>query len=64
MAEQLANGNNSIVGIMLESHLHAGNQKLKDPKDLDYGVSITDACINWETTVSTLRSLAEALQAR
>lgn len=64
VAEQLANGNKSIIGIMLESHLHAGNQKLKDPKDLDYGVSITDACINWETTVTTMRSLADTLKAR
>ncbi len=64
VAEQLANGNQSIVGIMLESHLHAGNQKLKDPKDLAYGVSITDACVNWETTVNTLRKLAETLKAR
>ena len=64
VAEQLANGNTSIVGIMLESHLHAGNQKLKDPKDLAYGVSITDACINWETTVTTMRSLANALKSR
>jgi len=64
VAEQLANGNDSIVGIMLESHLHAGNQKLKDPKDLAYGVSITDACINWETTVKTVHGLADTLRAR
>jgi len=64
VAEQIANGNQSIVGVMLESHLHAGNQKLKDPADLEYGVSITDACINWETTVKTLRSLADTLSAR
>jgi len=64
VAEQLANGNQSIVGIMLESHLHAGNQKLEDPKDLDYGVSITDACINWESTVTTLRGLADILRSR
>lgn len=64
VAEQLASGNDSIIGIMLESHLHAGNQKLKDPKDLQYGVSITDACINWETTVTTLRKLAETVAAR
>lgn len=64
VAEQLANGNQSIIGIMLESHLHAGNQKLKDPSELEYGVSITDACINWETTVTTLRSLADTLKAR
>jgi len=61
VAEQLANGNKSIVGIMLESHLHGGNQSLNNPADLQYGVSITDACISWETTVSTLRDLANTL---
>ncbi len=64
VAEQLANGNQSIVGIMLESHLHAGKQTLKDPKNLTYGVSITDACINWETTVNTLRSLRDTVKVR
>ena len=48
---QLEQGNTSIVGIMLESHLNEGNQKLSsDLNALEYGVSITDACINWETT--------------
>ena len=50
VATQLADGNQSIIGIMLESHLEAGNQSLKDPKDLAYGQSITDACIDWDTT--------------
>ena len=35
---------------MLESHINEGNQSLSDPNNLKYGVSITDACINWETT--------------
>ena len=67
-AEQIAAGNKSILGIMLESHLHAGNQKLVDPADLAYGVSITDACIDWETTENLLlemsKQLAEPLKAR
>ena len=42
--------NPGIVGIMLESHINEGNQSLSDPNNLKYGVSITDACINWETT--------------
>ncbi len=43
---------------MIESHLHAGNQKIPDNlDDLKYGVSITDACIDWETTEETLRDL-------
>ena len=67
-AQQIIAGNKSILGIMLESHLHAGNQKLIDPADLAYGVSITDACIDWETTESLLlemsEQLAEPLKAR
>jgi 3-deoxy-7-phosphoheptulonate synthase len=47
---------------MLESHLKEGNQSLKDPKELVYGVSITDPCISWETTETLLRSGAEMLR--
>lgn len=64
VAEQLAAGNESIIGLMLESNLHAGNQSLKDPKDLAYGVSITDACIDWDTTVELLDSMYGTLAAR
>ncbi len=64
VAEQISNGNQSIIGIMLESHLNAGNQSLKDPADLEYGVSITDACVDWETTEALLMELHEALAAR
>ena len=39
---------------MLESFIHEGNQKLDNPEDLKYGVSITDACINWEETVELI----------
>jgi 3-deoxy-7-phosphoheptulonate synthase len=48
-------GNRGVIGLMLESHLNEGNQSLGDPADLKYGVSITDACINWETTKTLLR---------
>jgi len=49
--EQRLDGNNAIVGMMLESNLFEGNQKLTpDLSDLKYGVSITDECISWETT--------------
>ena len=61
VAGQLADGNESIIGIMLESHLNEGNQSLKDPADLAYGVSITDACIDWETTESLMGTLYETL---
>jgi 3-deoxy-7-phosphoheptulonate synthase len=60
--DQLVNGNHSIIGLMLESHLHAGNQKIgEDRSQLAYGVSVTDACIDWETTVATLREAHEHL---
>jgi len=53
--EQIRNGNQSIVGLMLESNLHAGNQSIPDvPAGLKYGVSVTDACMDWETTESML----------
>ena len=59
--EQILQGNKSIVGMMLESHLSAGNQKLSD--DLTYGVSVTDACIDWETTENLLEESYQALKA-
>jgi len=64
VCEQLANGNDSIIGIMLESHLNAGNQKLTTPDQLLPGVSITDACVDWETTESLMLELHETLGAR
>ncbi len=60
-ADQIVAGNQSILGLMLESHLQAGNQKLANPADLTYGVSITDACINWETTETLLLEMSERL---
>lgn len=48
-------GNNRIIGLMVESHLHPGNQKLGSPSELSYGVSITDACIGWKETEYLLR---------
>jgi 3-deoxy-7-phosphoheptulonate synthase len=47
---------------MVESHLTEGAQALKDPKDLKYGVSITDACLGWEVTERMLRHGAETLR--
>ncbi len=53
---QRAAGNLNIVGLMLESHLFPGNQKLgTDLSQLKYGVSITDGCIGWEQTEQLLR---------
>ena len=53
---QVVEGNRSIVGLMLESHLHAGNQSIPaNLAELKYGVSVTDACIDWPTTEELLR---------
>jgi 3-deoxy-7-phosphoheptulonate synthase len=64
IAEQLTTGQRGIVGVMLESFLVEGRQDLSDPSKLTYGQSVTDACINWETTESTLEELARAVRAR
>ncbi len=64
VCKQISEGNRSIIGIMLESHIGSGNQKLGDnPDDLTYGVSITDQCIDWGTTETLMASLAEQLAA-
>lgn len=61
--DQILRGNKSIIGLMIESHLEWGNQKIPpDLKDLKYGVSITDACIDWKTTESCLRNLSDSLK--
>jgi 3-deoxy-7-phosphoheptulonate synthase len=61
--EQVANGNRSIIGLMLESNLHGGNQKIPaDLSQLEYGVSVTDACIDWKMTEDTLHQAAEMLR--
>jgi len=60
VAEQIQAGNQSIIGVMVESHINAGNQPIPDDLDaIKYGVSITDACIDWPTTEAALRQLAE-----
>ena len=66
---QIVDGNRSIVGLMLESHLEAGNQAIpEDLSALRYGVSVTDGCIDWATTESLILELSEvaaaALKAR
>jgi 3-deoxy-7-phosphoheptulonate synthase len=60
---QIVDGNRSIVGLMLESHLKAGNQPIpKDLTELEYGVSITDPCIDWSTTETLLLKMHQSLQ--
>ena len=62
LAEQISGGNNSIRGLMLESHLVEGNQNIS--KNLTYGQSITDACINWSDTLDCLNKVSQAVQKR
>jgi 3-deoxy-7-phosphoheptulonate synthase len=63
VANQILEGNNSIVGLMVESHLGWGNQSIpKNLCDLKYGVSITDACIDWDTTEKSLRNMHAKLR--
>ncbi|KAB8270807.1 hypothetical protein BDV30DRAFT_214468 [Aspergillus minisclerotigenes] len=66
VADQMREGQDAIVGVMIESNIHEGNQKVpaEGPKGLKKGVSITDACIDWETTVTVLEDLADAVRAR
>jgi 3-deoxy-7-phosphoheptulonate synthase len=64
IADQIAGGNGAIVGVMMESFLVAGRQDLESDGDLIYGQSITDACMDWDTTVLTLDRLASAVRKR
>ncbi|OJJ84017.1 uncharacterized protein ASPGLDRAFT_1492429 [Aspergillus glaucus CBS 516.65] len=60
--DQLRQGEVSIIGVMVESNIHDGNQKsAPGPQDCEKGVSITNACIYWETTEASMRSLAQAV---
>ncbi|WP_323640906.1 3-deoxy-7-phosphoheptulonate synthase [Pectobacterium polonicum] len=62
--EQIKAGNRSIIGLMLESHLNEGSQSSEQPRsDMRYGVSVTDACISWESTETLLRSVHQDLSA-
>jgi 3-deoxy-7-phosphoheptulonate synthase len=64
IARQVSDGEQRIVGVMIESNLVAGRQDVVPGKPLTYGQSITDGCIDWETTVSALEQLADAVAAR
>lgn len=59
IAAQICAGNRAIMGVMLESHINEGRQDLGD--DLQYGVSITDACMSWEQTSQAIRKLYDRL---
>lgn len=63
VTEQILDGNKSIVGLMVESHLKGGRQDIPDNLgDLEYGKSVTDGCIDWDTTEKTLLEMHDALK--
>ena len=68
IAQQIEGGSRSVFGVMIESHLQAGAQKFtpgkNDPAALEYGKSITDACIGWDDSLATLAELSNAVKAR
>jgi len=64
IAGQIASGDRRIVGVMIESNLVAGRQDLVPGKELVYGQSVTDGCVNWEDSVKALEVLAAAVKQR
>ena len=68
IASQVAAGSTSVFGVMVESHLNAGAQKFTPGKDdaaeLEYGKSITDACLGWDDSLASLAVLSDAVKAR
>lgn len=66
VGDQLREGEKAIIGVMIESNIYEGNQKVpaEGPSGLRKGVSITDACIAWEQTVTVLEDLASAVRER
>jgi 3-deoxy-7-phosphoheptulonate synthase len=64
VARQIAGGDRRIIGVMVESHLVGGRQDLVAGQPLKYGQSITDGCIDWDTSVRVLEGLAAAVAKR
>jgi 3-deoxy-7-phosphoheptulonate synthase len=68
LAKQISDGNRHIMGVMVESHLQEGAQKFTpgkdDPRKLEYGKSITDACLGWDDSVGILKTLSQAVKRR
>lgn len=64
ICRQIAGGNKSIIGVMIESNLVEGNQKIDLTKPMVYGQSVTDACLGWDDTVVLLNNLARAVRDR
>jgi 3-deoxy-7-phosphoheptulonate synthase len=62
VGQQIADGSTSLFGIMIESNLFAGNQSIPDDlSQMQYGVSVTDGCIDWAETENVLRKLREQI---
>ncbi|KAL8921863.1 MAG: hypothetical protein Q9172_003796 [Xanthocarpia lactea] len=66
VADQIRTGDRAIIGVMVESNIHEGRQDTSavEPSNLRYGISITDGCIGWDTTVEVLENLAAAVRER
>jgi 3-deoxy-7-phosphoheptulonate synthase len=64
VAAQVAAGDNRIFGVMVESHLKGGRQDLVPGQELVYGMSITDACLAWDSSAEVIAELSEAVEAR
>lgn len=69
VGDQLRNGEDGIIGVMIESNINEGNQKPPPANGgglaaLEKGVSITDACVDWDSTVEVLEQLADAVRTR
>lgn len=64
ISQQVASGDMRIIGVMIESNLVEGSQEIVQGKELVYGQSVTDSCVNWETTQTMLQTLADATAAR
>ena len=63
VSNQIVEGNRSIIGLMIESNINEGNQPItEDLSQLQYGVSVTDACIDWDSTAATLRAMRDKLK--
>ena len=63
ITHQILEGNRSIIGVMLESFINSGNQSIpKNLNDLEYGVSVTDACMDWSTTESSILRISEKVR--
>ena len=64
LCNQISSGSKNIIGVMIESNLEEGNQKIDSLKNLKYGQSVTDACVSWKDTEVMLKLLAKAVDSR